>query len=734
MKEQTCYLPFPNFVLRTPLLPLSSLSHVLEHEDAIQDLWTDPAVREAIFIASPELFVQTKRWMAGELKDAKKIDGLRNSLLRYLIRMSSRPTPFGLFAGSCIGEWSDRTDLRLQSGRAGRKRIRLGMEYLVAFAEEISKIPEIRDSIRYFPNSTIYRFGDQIRYIERRLWSGLWVHDVVAVQITPELLAALEASRNGVTLPDLALLFSNSDISLNEALIFAQDLASSQILANELSPNVTGEDYFGRIVRCLQRIPRIDEIKRAVVEAERKLDELNNQKPGVEPTEYESVLTLLDDISTPLGHRCPFQVDLFKKKTSCKLDRAISDSVLEAILVINRLSSFSPNKKLESFKSAFVDRFGAREVPLLEALDVETGLGYGAGETLSPISPLISGLNLHSDPGIPPTDWNPASLFVFQKGVKALKEGAYEINLTEQEVQRFPVQLDIMPDTLSAFVRLLSNGLSRGEQAKVQLLMIFASAANLLGRFSDRDEEFEVATSNIARKEAELHPEAILAEVLHVPLPRLGNVMHRSILREFEIPFMFTPSVDARSVISLQDLLVCVRGDRIVLKSNRLGREVLPKSSSAHNTTDTLPHYEFLCDLQHQNRMQALRLDWGPLLYASSFIPRVTYKQVILYPACWTFERDQLSGLEAKEEPKLVEEVHQWRAQYQIPRWVALRDGDNELSLDLDNLHCLRLFRSIVRKRDRVSLVEHLQMQNVPSVQAEDGFYSNEFVVSYHRS
>ena len=34
-------------------------------------------------------------------------------LLRYLIRMSNRPTPYGLFAGVALGQWAECTDLAL---------------------------------------------------------------------------------------------------------------------------------------------------------------------------------------------------------------------------------------------------------------------------------------------------------------------------------------------------------------------------------------------------------------------------------------------------------------------------------------------------------------------------------------------------------------------------------------------------------------------------------------------
>jgi hypothetical protein len=67
----------------------------------------DPEVRRALAVASPSLLAALDRAGPGDRGSAR----LEGKLLRYLIRMSTRPTPFGLFAGVGIARWADRTDL-----------------------------------------------------------------------------------------------------------------------------------------------------------------------------------------------------------------------------------------------------------------------------------------------------------------------------------------------------------------------------------------------------------------------------------------------------------------------------------------------------------------------------------------------------------------------------------------------------------------------------------------------
>ncbi|WP_449061588.1 lantibiotic dehydratase, partial [Planomonospora algeriensis] len=63
------------------------------------------------------------------------------ALLRYLTRMSTRPTPYGCFAGVAIGELDDRTDLRLGAEGFARERVRPDMGWLMALVKRVETGP-----------------------------------------------------------------------------------------------------------------------------------------------------------------------------------------------------------------------------------------------------------------------------------------------------------------------------------------------------------------------------------------------------------------------------------------------------------------------------------------------------------------------------------------------------------------------------------------------------------------
>src|SRR5438128_1736106 len=118
------YEPLDFVMVRAPLLPIEAylaLSDQVNHNDAGQSMLhplmfeegslapRDPRIRRALAVGSSALLDDLERSTPSS-KDAGQLKG---KLLRFLIRMSTRPTPFGLFAGVAPGHWGQKTDLAL---------------------------------------------------------------------------------------------------------------------------------------------------------------------------------------------------------------------------------------------------------------------------------------------------------------------------------------------------------------------------------------------------------------------------------------------------------------------------------------------------------------------------------------------------------------------------------------------------------------------------------------------
>lgn len=152
MHSEPIYTTHENFILRTPLYPFGFITNLVnkpeiaDHE--LNAICNKPLVQEAIYLASPHLFAEMNKWLMGDFgtgkKDLKNLRKLKFGLMRYLLRMSTRCTPFGLFAGFSTGSFGNHTSISLFEQEANISHTRLDMNYLCALAQDLSKMEAIK--------------------------------------------------------------------------------------------------------------------------------------------------------------------------------------------------------------------------------------------------------------------------------------------------------------------------------------------------------------------------------------------------------------------------------------------------------------------------------------------------------------------------------------------------------------------------------------------------------------
>ena len=111
----TLYEPLDFAVVRAPLLPVDTLDAFAIGDKDLRDVLSSEA-RAALAVASLTFSDALARDGAGPL-DPRTESVLR----RYLIRMSTRPTPLGLFAAVGLANWGERTDIELIAGHRPRR-------------------------------------------------------------------------------------------------------------------------------------------------------------------------------------------------------------------------------------------------------------------------------------------------------------------------------------------------------------------------------------------------------------------------------------------------------------------------------------------------------------------------------------------------------------------------------------------------------------------------------------
>jgi thiopeptide-type bacteriocin biosynthesis protein len=259
------------------------------------------------------------------------------------------------------------------------------------------------------------------------------------------------------------------------------------------------------------------------------------------------------------------------------------------------------------------------------------------------------------------------------------------------------------------------------------------SGARMLGRFCRGDRELLAHVERHLRDEEALRSGAVFAEIVHLPEGRLGNVLARPVLRAFEIPFLGRSGAPPDRQLPLTDLNVAVDGARVVLLSERLGREVLPRLTSAHNYTHrSLGVYRFLCSLQTQGVSGSKAWSWGPL-ETMPFLPRLRSGRIVLSRARWVLGSPELDRLTAKGADGF-RELRDLRTELRLPRFVALADADAELRTDLDNPLSVDALLDLLRGRNRARLIEAWPEPERMCVTGPEGRFAHEILVPLVRT
>lgn len=680
------------FCLRAPLLPFAVFEawsetgtgqpgRVARLRVGLQRLLAQPALREAIFLASPALEEAIAVWETRpECDQARRVE---RSLLKYLGRMTTRPTPFGLFAAVSTGTIGDRTALLVPDRGRLTRHTRLDCELLFQLVRGCTAAPGARDGLTYYPTDSLHFAAGHGHYYESRVDDEGHHFHLVSVEESEALTTVFDRARTGATRRELAATLVQDDTSLEEATAYIDQLIDSQLLVPALDLQVTGPEPSEALTPALARLPGAESDAAAVQAAEQELAALDHAGLGNSPGQYRAVAQALAPLVPKIELSRLFQTDLVRAEAGT-LSGAVIDEIGRAVLALQRLAPRRPPGSLDRFIELYRDRYQDRSVPLLEALDQETGIGGAIWPADDP-SPILKDLPL-TRPAAESMSWGRRESHLLHRLSEISRSGADQWILTPEDLERLvdPDPLPL-PDSFSILTTLAAASPESVARGDYQLLLTGASspASALLGRFCHADPALRAQVLAQHQAEAAARPDDILAEVVHLPGGRTGNIILRPSLRQYEITFLGRGSAPRDRQIPADDLMIRLVGEGLELWSKRLGRRVIPCLASAHNVSRGLLPYRFLCELQ-SHRTAWLGWHWGPL-GSAAFLPRVRLGRMVLSLATWRLDQSGIEKLTRGPTESRLVELERFRTSAKLPRWITLADDDNRLPVDLDN-------------------------------------------------
>ena len=730
MKKLFKYQPFDKFVYRLPAFPLNQLKEVLDEKKELLEWFANDRIAEAIYVGSPNLFNELQRMSCSGVKEMDKIHKIKVSFIKYLSRMSTRCTPFGLFATCSVGQIGTATQLYVNSDIS--RCTRLDMYYLCTLVQSLSKLPDVKEKLRYYPNNTLYKLGGYRRYVEYKYSNNRRMHTISSVEGSKYLDAILKKTASGMLIKEMLDYLNEQRIEEGDAQCFIENLIQSQLLISELDVVITGGVYWDKMITVLSQMNLADDTRQLID----SLCHINLLLKKIDMGDshslkyYQQVVDVVSNMPIPYTEKFLFQIDATRKSIIATLGETVIIELQSLLSFFSKMDSVE-SSPLDSFRNAFHERYEEREIPLAIALDSELGIGYPLGHGIGDISPIIDNLILPQRQRVTKSTTSVQTLLL-EKLLKAEKEGGNEIVFHEEEFNLVPENWNGFPETLYSVFQVVS--LENGKPLLNIKSIGGSSAANLISRFAHLDPKTDELVKDISKKESELEKEGILAEIVHLPSSRVGNILSRPHLREYEIVYLTSSNLPETNRICIDDLMLSCRGGRLVLRSKKMNRKIIPRLTSAHNYyNDTLPIYRFLCDMQYQGKRTTFRFDWGELGDRIAYRPRVRYGNSILSLAAWTIRQDEIIAFFRLPDSDLIDNVTLWRTRRGIPLYALLSEGDNELFIDFHNILSVRAFLSTVRNRIGFQLLEFIFTQDELLVKGPDGEYLNECIVAFYR-
>lgn len=728
---------FSTILIRVPAFPLDlftdvnlRLSEMTEGEGNryLLELMNNIEIAKAIKTASPSLYNAAVKYKKEDtIKEGTKNKKLSISIYKYLSRMSSRSTPFGLFSGLNVLNISEKTNIEVES-QQNIGVTRIDTQFLYNLSEEITeKNPDLVLKAPLYLNDTIYKVQrGRYRYIEYVVKED-YREFIISECTTNELLEKIIKTFYYRTIEPKELInfLTSEGIEINDCKEFILMLVKNQILYSELKINICGTPYLERLSKLISVIPSYKDLTEKVTKLQVIQTNLNYNKYDLQECSKE-----IDMMFPELTVQNKFQTDLIVSFKHSTISRSVVNDLSRNLsTIINSFQEPYSYPKLNDFKNAFIARYGDSEVNLLIALDPDLGIGYGNSRI--GINPLIDDIEWKQSEN----QYSFANIDELKTVMinRVIKNNETVVKLTEKELNRIEQQnkgVRYDSDLCYALGTLHSRSSELLDSSSYLFELkglVNGSAANLTNRFAYLNKEINDFTENIINSEADNENNWIDAELIHLNSGE-ANVIARSKMREYEVTLASLSELPYPYQIPVNDLYLSIIQNRMILRSKKHNKYIRLRSTSAHNFGHDIcvSAYTFLCDLQNQNNRSKLNWNWG--LYSSlAFLPRVEYKNIVISKARWILAKEDIEPFNNKH---LLEYLNDLRKQG-LPKFVTLNEGDNELLIDLDLKVSIDIIMGEFKNSPSIFFYEYINQDLTALVKEKHASYSNEIVFPF---
>ncbi|QQN77608.1 lantibiotic dehydratase [Streptomyces sp. XC 2026] len=683
------------------LLPQTAVSGEMSEEQLVsyvRELASHAVLRESVAISSGSLSHTLDKIGHGALPSRKKLLGTAISLTKYALRLTGRPTPFGIQAGVSIATAAERAAVRRT---VPTKRVSHDARWAERATGLLLADDGVRNALTVVANDLCLLRGGRLvlPYARGADTTGDQAatsrNGSVSVRVTRLLSAVLAATRTPVTYRDLVRDTVRNFPELTGERVdgYLRELIGREVLLTSLDTQDFGGAIPGAAGTGLPAaLPGIAEAVRRYTE-----QDLGRGRAAFE----HAAATARDAVGDAVGAaENPLQVDL-----GADIEATLPHQVLREVesyaSTLWRIAPEVPSHPhMTAYFDAFVDRYGRYGAERLETLvDSHRGLGFPTGYLHPRVEP--SGLGAYERP-VPEGENRERYEVTAELLHRALRGGRGEVTLGPAEIERLARHStsEAPPSSMDLCFQLLSPGLAEltaGDFTLVASPLVGSRVIGAtLGRFAELTGHTE-AIAALCTDARSAPPDTLYAQVMFRPSNlRARNVMRTPRLSRHTLPVGTFPGRDA-GAIDWRELIVYCDGRALRLYWERAGRHVQPFVPHMLALAERAPNLaRFLSELRYTSGTKP----WTPWSWAGfeamPDLPRVRVGRVIAFPRTW---RPTAALRQAAQQKDTWERgLRAWRERAQIPGAVSVARVDRVYPIDLDNAFHAEMFRRDVLK------------------------------------
>lgn len=222
----------------------------------LREVWALDGVAEAVEHASPVLARQVAAVCAAPDPDARRARRTVLSMVRYLLRMSGRATPFGLFAGVAPAYFG--SELSVRWGNGHRAVARADASWITDVIARLESCPELLARLPLMTTNVAFGRGDRLVVPDPPQSGGVKrpARVEVSLRYTAAVRIAVEAARSPIRCDELVgkLAAEFPTVAPSKAVALLGSLLEQRVLVSSLHAPSTVVDALGYLLEELESI------------------------------------------------------------------------------------------------------------------------------------------------------------------------------------------------------------------------------------------------------------------------------------------------------------------------------------------------------------------------------------------------------------------------------------------------------------------------------------------------